>query len=481
MLNTFEKTKAHEARRAAIQRQMEAMEAAASSRNVGSQQTAGSSATTARRRTNQGSSDPGAPAGSLETARRFLWDEDEEPAAGGDAMTQNPSKGGREHDSRSTYSSASKDISSGFFKSIFGGKASSGQSRAQTSKTIPVNLNDASSRAAEDENEYRPSLLTSCYVFFRGLMLGCALSIGSCYVYFQNQAERMFANGRGKRLCLLLAVILAVVIPTAIFAPKKGSSTAKSSPEVTLRFDTIARNIIEGGISTAEEIVTFGSPQHKAMQWIVSDDPAQIDPEHRYLLQRYALAVFYYSTHGESMFQTAIVNLTETIAPEGSDEETDPRVGDIALPADGETQVMGDDLAAQPNWVNENGWMSGAGICSWYGIECHHRTGTSVYNTRYDGNNGVILFNMTENNVRGKFPKEIFAALKDIRWLSLSGNGFFGTLPSGVGGLDQLRKLHVNLRRDREVNPHPFSNLVSVLLLRVFVTVKQLLHWCPPR
>jgi hypothetical protein len=441
MLNTFEKTKAHEARRAAIQRQMEAMEAAASSRNVGSQQPPGVSVTTARRRTNQGSSDPGAPAGSLETARRFLWDEDEEPAAGGDTMTQNLSKGGRENDSRS--SSAPKESSGGLFKSFFGGKASTGQNRAQSSKTTPVNLNDASSRAGEDDNEYRPSLLTSCYVSFRGLMLGCALSIGSCYIYFKNQAERMFSNGRGKRLCLVLALILAVAIPTAIFAPKFGSSSAKSSPEVTLRFDTIARNIIEGGISTPEEIVTFGTPQHKAMQWIVSDDPAQMDPENHYLLQRYALAVFYYSTHGENMFQTATVNLTETRNPAGGDEETDPRVGDIVPLADGETQVMGDDLAAQPTWVNENGWMSGAGICSWYGIECHHRTGTSVFNTRYDGNNGVILFNMTENNVRGKFPKEIFAALKDIRWLSLSGNGFFGTVPSGVDGLDQLRKLDV--------------------------------------
>jgi len=468
MLNTFEKTKAHEARRAAIQRQMEAMEAAASSRNLQNQQASGTASTTARRRTNQGSSDPGAPAGSLETARRFLWDEDDEDAiAGSETTIQAPTKGGRpafNDDNRSSYSSNPKSSSGRFFNAfsgIFGGKqASSGQSRTQTSKMTNVNLNDASSvRAASAEDEYRPSLLTSSYIFFRHLMLACALSVGSCYMWLRTRASLAFINGRGRRLCLVVAIILVVVIPVAIFVPKSGSTSTTASVGASQRLDTISSYIVQGGISTDEELNTDGTPQRQALEWIVSEDPVQLDPGHPYLTQRYALAVFYYTTHGDGMYRTAIVNITETIPPRGG---TTPGINNGGLPAEGESQVIGDDLAAQPNWINETGWMTGTGICSWHGIECHHRPGMSVYDTSYDANNGVILFNMTENNVRGKFPKEILAALTDIRWMSLSGNGFFGSIPVELGKLTELRYMSLSNNFLSGTVPSEITNLGSL-------------------
>ena len=451
MLNTFEKTKAHEARRAAIQRQMEAMEAAASSRNVQSQQASAASSATARRRTNQGASDPGAPAGSLETARRFLWDEDDDPSAGSETMTQNPIKGGAKSasyndDNRSMYSSAPKDNNASLFNSVAGiFRVKQVQNRTQTSKmtNANINLNDASSVRSASDDEYRPSVLTKCYVFFRHIMLACALFFGSCYTWSRTRSAMAFGNGRGRRLCLLISVILVVVIPVAIFAPKKRNSKNADSFLVAQRFDAISRLIIERGISTQGEINNVGTPQNLALQWIVSDDPAQLIAEHVYLPQRYALAVFYYSSHGEHMFQTSTVNITVTIPPGQDNANLDPGASAEDLQV-GETASAGDDLAAQPGWINENGWMTGAGICSWYGIECHHRPGASVYETRYDDNNGVILFNMTENNVRGNFPKEIVSALKDIRWMSLSGNGIFGTLPGRVGDLTELRKSVAN-------------------------------------
>jgi hypothetical protein len=140
------------------------------------------------------------------------------------------------------------------------------------------------------------------------------------------------------------------------------------------------------------------------------------------------------------MFQVATINLNDTST--SHEEDTDVGAGETVLkgPAEGETTTMGDDLAAQPNWVRESGWLSGQGYCSWFGVECHHREGTSIYNTRYDDNNGLILLNMTENNVRGKVPREIFVANPDIRWFSVSGNGFFGEVPSEIGTLTQMRK-----------------------------------------
>ena len=68
-MSTFDKMKAQEERRAAIKKQMEAMEAAAEPRSQAS------TPTTTRRRNTSTSSSRDSP-GTVETARRFLVDEE---------------------------------------------------------------------------------------------------------------------------------------------------------------------------------------------------------------------------------------------------------------------------------------------------------------------------------------------------------------------------------------------------------------------
>eukprot|EP00545_Synedropsis_sp_CCMP1620_P006725 CAMPEP_0119004480 /NCGR_PEP_ID=MMETSP1176-20130426/1160_1 /TAXON_ID=265551 /ORGANISM="Synedropsis recta cf, Strain CCMP1620" /LENGTH=753 /DNA_ID=CAMNT_0006956187 /DNA_START=121 /DNA_END=2382 /DNA_ORIENTATION=+ len=444
MLNTFEKTKAHEARRAAIQRQMEAMEAAATSRNPdspggGNNGVAAQTGTTRRRGGGNGV-EPQAQ-GSLETARRFLWDEDEEDAAGTKptgGMT-GAKQGVKGDDRRNLYSNdpaSSRTGAFSFIGNLFGGGKAAPARPAQTQRA-----------AAGGEDTYRPSFLTSCYIFFRRFMLRLALAMGSCYTWTRTRWAMAMGNGRGRRLCLVLAIILVVIIPVAIFAPGAGSGSGSGARGFSLsaskRYDMISSKIVESGISVQELLSKGNSPQNKALNWIVAEDPAQLDPDDKFVLPRYSLAVFYFSTHGNEMFQVATINITQTIPP--VDEDTDLGVGEEAAkqPVDGETTTMGDDLAAQPNWVHESGWLSGAGYCSWYGVECHHRDGTSIYNTRYDDNNGLVLLNMTENNVRGSIPREVFLANPDIRWFSLGGNGFFGEVPAEIGTLTQMRYLSV--------------------------------------
>jgi hypothetical protein len=64
------------------------------------------------------------------------------------------------------------------------------------------------------------------------------------------------------------------------------------------------------------------TPQGQAYRFLVDSDPAQIDPcTYPAVEQRYAAATLYYSTGGSS-------------------------------------------------WLNQDGWMSGADECSWFGVEC---------------------------------------------------------------------------------------------------------------
>jgi hypothetical protein len=423
MWNTVEWSEAREMRRIAIQRQMEAMQAATSSRSGARPSRAvveslvgprGQTGTTRRRGTTSADSST-QQQDTMDIARRFLWDEDDdEGPSKADDCIQDPSE--------STCGLI------GSFVAIFRGGG----------KSLPAEIQQHMGGSGEDP--YRPSLLTSCYIFFRRLVLRFALAMGSCFTWIRTRWSLAMGNGRERKLCLALTIVLLIVIPVAIFLPKGSSGGSTSSLSGSSRYDAISNRIAASGITPQDILVKQNSPQNKALNWIVAEDPAQLDPNDAFILPRYSLAVFYFSTHGNEMFQVATINVTQTIPPQ--DENTDVDAGESALkpPAEGETTKLGDDLAAQPNWVRESGWLSGQGYCSWFGVECHHREGTSIYNTRYDDNNGLILLNMTENNVRGKVPREIFLANPDIRWFSVSGNGFFGEVPSEIGALTQMRK-----------------------------------------
>lgn len=444
MLNTFEKTKAHEARREAIQRQMEAMEAAASSRtSTAATAPAGQSGTTRRRV--GGAGDPAGQAqGSLETARRFLWDEDEEEAASA-RPTSGVTAATKGDDRRNIYSPDTPASSAGgFFGAIgalFGGEkaAAAAAESKRTARVANISAESQKHAGSSGEDTYHPSFLTSCYIFFRRLMLRLALSMGSCLTWIRTRWAMATGNGRGRRMCLALTIILLVVIPVAIFAPGVSDNGQGSSLSSSQRYDLIAHRVVNSGLTPLDTLTRVDSPQKKALDWIVAEDPAQLDPDDAFILPRYSLAVFYFSTHGNEMFQVATINITQDMPSKEAGGDAAEEV--IQPPPEGETTTMGDELAAQPNWVRESGWLSGQGYCSWFGVECHHREGTSIYNTRYDDNNGLILLNMTENNVRGKVPREIFLANPDIRWFSLSGNGFFGEIPAEIGTLTQMRKL----------------------------------------
>jgi hypothetical protein len=260
--------------------------------------------------------------------------------------------------------------------------------------------------------------------------------MGSLWTWIRTRWAMAMSNGRGIKLFTSLAIILLVVLPIAIFLPDKGGDSTSALLD-SKRYETISNRIVSSGLTPLEILTKENSPYNQALNWIVAEDPSQLDPEDKFLLSRYSLAVLYFATHGENMYQTATINITE-IAP---NETTKTDQQSTSLLRKDETFTIGDDLAAQPYWVSETGWLSGQGYCSWYGIECHHREGTSIYNTKYDDNNGLILLNLTQNNVRGTFPREILLANPDLRWLSLSDNGLFGTISEDIGEITQLGKL----------------------------------------
>jgi hypothetical protein len=123
---------------------------------------------------------------------------------------------------------------------------------------------------------------------------------------------------------------------------------------------------ILASVSTRANLNEANSPQNLALNWLVDDDLAQVCPstdteEREAIIQRYVLAVFYYSTNGNSpennptwnectapkVFTTAGV----TAANNGCD-----------LTTTNSTQIFPDDVRGR------NAWLGPDSECTWGGV-----------------------------------------------------------------------------------------------------------------
>ena len=203
---------------------------------------------------------------------------------------------------------------------------------------------------------------------------------------------------------------------------------------------------------TLAAIPESGSPQAKAYQWLVSDDALLSYPEWR-ILQRFALATFFYSTGG-------------------------------------------------PEWFNATNWLSYShNECEWFAAEadwdvpspCAEDSGDAaealrrgVYRRLSQPNNGlhgtlplelswlsslenIILMN---NNLEGTIST-LIGTLSDLNSLSLGSNRISGTIPSELGLLANMTYLRVFSNELRSTIPTELgllSNLEHLLLDSNFLT-----------
>jgi hypothetical protein len=213
----------------------------------------------------------------------------------------------------------------------------------------------------------------------------------------QNNKKRVVIIRNFLILCLV-GIVVVVIQQTRQFSFRRA------------RHQTISDRIHASGISFPTDMKNKDSPQYKALDWITASDPGNLDADDKFLLQRYALAVFWFSTKDTSMY-----NITESSIP----------------------GIRGPNQL-ENSWRHSDNWMSEKGICVWFGIQCHHRPGTDVYDTTYDANDNPILINITDNRVHGSLPRELFLGLPDVRWFSLKRNEMVGTVPSELGTMTQL-------------------------------------------
>lgn len=240
----------------------------------------------------------------------------------------------------------------------------------------------------------------------------------------------------------------------------KGDSSNDNKPYDNAKFDRIKDRILEHGISHARYLEDVNTPQHKALMWLVRDDPQQLDvpiygddgggssgatgdelDAEGALFQRYALAVFWYQTNDLEVVK-------ESMTGPDVDDPFDEPFNPLTL-----TQ-------SDIEWKRSANWMSEKGLCLWEGIACHEMYGRPQKN--YNGDFYVSALNVTGNNVHGVMPREVYTALTRLNALDVSANVLEGTIGSELGYLIELEDLYLHGNDFSGALPDEFANLRSL-------------------
>jgi len=148
-------------------------------------------------------------------------------------------------------------------------------------------------------------------------------------------------------------------------------------------------------LSTITSIVSYDTPQHKAICFLIFDDPKKVDPRGTGLMgggkgrftDRFALVTFYINTKG-------------------------------------------------PGWQRSDHWMSKEDECLWYGVIC---------TSNILGAKRVTELDLSFNKITGIIPREM-AYLSELQTLDLNGNSLQGVIPYlMLSSLKKLTKLHLHM------------------------------------
>ena len=377
-------------RRAARRQQLDAMEAEASGTRASMNLETGDGFTSVRQR-NQ------------ETARRFLYDEDEvapsQTTKKNSTMAANlfgnrgPSTEGvnlMDHET-GIYTNEDRSILGRMGRFIFGDQVQQPGEHDAISADSEVYLGE----------QARASRSSSLLVRLRMLLCGSRQRVLICAIVFVG--------------------VFAVSIHSLGLFQQSISAEQKLRNENSARFNEILDIITLEGVTDMQAFLNYTSPQTRALRWVAYSDPARLEPEDPVLTQRYALAVFFYNSF---MYFQKFAGTAQVIEKDEEEQfEGVPIVG----------------------WYIQDHWLTGKGICKWYGVSCPAKQIDGIEKTVYDENAPVLYLNLTKNYVWGELPNE-FKALHSLERLDVSQNHLSGRFPSEVRRMTKLKfvKLHDN-------------------------------------
>jgi len=164
------------------------------------------------------------------------------------------------------------------------------------------------------------------------------------------------------------------------------------------------------------------SPQHRALEWILNEDGTNPCPQEELsLLQRYIVAVFYFSTSGDNWDNCS-------------------RYSNVCVDSGGR---------------NRSNFLTDTHECSWGGLGCDD-SDLCLNSIKLDNSNlsgslpfeiGYLsclkLLDLDDNNINGRIP-DMFTSLSNLHTIDLDNNYLEGTLPESIYSLPNLVIFDVN-------------------------------------
>eukprot|EP00978_Attheya_sp_CCMP212_P029307 scaffold103639_cov67-Attheya_sp.AAC.6 len=237
-------------------------------------------------------------------------------------------------------------------------------------------------------------------------------------------------TGLAGTLVVALIIVVAVVVTSNKAEKDKnvpitsidGVANVPTEAPTQSRVSCIARRA--AFVSDPSTLDDPASPQSRALSWITNEDPLGLDctGTNQSLLQRYALAVFYFSTTKDD---------SKWLGCGPTEEPTDTDCTAFQLLSSGKVPLENRKYREIPN---QKQWLKGTNECEWYGISCQ-------------AEGRVVGIKLAGNNLKGTIPEEIGFFDNSVIEIELSVNQLTGTIPSEVGLLSLLFAFDVNYNK----------------------------------
>ena len=215
-------------------------------------------------------------------------------------------------------------------------------------------------------------------------------------------------------LTVAITIALVVVLSRQRFDAAIGTETSFPSTVPTLApttFQYYERQVAFANVLlpiSGDQMWEIGTPQNRAFEFLVSSDPAELDPrgdEDQHIRQRYVLMVIYFATGGK-------------------------------------------------DWDNPVNFTSRFHICDWNGDSVSD--GSIGVSCNKDKN--VMKLDMTGNNLKGTLPSEV-GYFSDLIELDVNSNQLKGKLPDSLGNLTNLARLDGDYNEFTGILPHSIFDI----------------------
>lgn len=226
-------------------------------------------------------------------------------------------------------------------------------------------------------------------------------------------------------------------------SPSEVTSVPSSIPSMEPTRSRKFRSMLETLMPVSGDLLLDESTfQYQAFEWLVFDDPRDLDPEvttDQTIIDRYVAALLYFATDGE-------------------------------------------------NWVEQYDFLSATHFCDWndgtnaagsLGITCN-RLQVSEIRFEFNGLRGTLpeelaqytmldQIDLESNELQGTIP-EWLGSISAIRLIILTGNFFTGTIPASFFDLQELQVLYLTRNDITGTLPPNLGNAAGLRLFSLFDT-----------